>query len=98
MYHRHQDAPVRTTVTLEPDVASKIKELAHRRRASFKATLNDVLRRGLAQQENRAGPRPRFVVEPHAGGFRPGIDIDKLNQLVDELEVEDFAAEARSGK
>lgn len=41
---------MRTTVTLEPDVAAKLKELAHKRRASFKATLNDVLRKGLAPQ------------------------------------------------
>jgi hypothetical protein len=36
------------------------------------------------------------VVQPHAGGFRPGIDPGKLNQLVDELEVDDFVGEARS--
>jgi hypothetical protein len=35
------------------------------------------------------------VVQPHAGGFRPGIDPGMLNQLVDQLEVEDFIAEAR---
>lgn len=86
---------MRTTVTLEPDVARSIKELAHRRRASFKATLNDVLRRGLAPHEGKAEPRERFIVEPHAGGFRPGIDVDKLNQLVDELETADFVDEAR---
>jgi hypothetical protein len=85
---------MRTTVTLDPDVAAKIKELAHRRRASFKETLNDVIRRGLSAQAVRESPG-RYVVEPHAGGFRPGIDPDKLNQLLDDLSVDDFAAEAR---
>lgn len=28
-----------------------------------------------------------FRVEPHSFGFKSGIDLDKLNQLVDELEV-----------
>lgn len=84
---------MRTTVTLEPDVAAKLKELAHKRRASFKATLNDVLRKGLSPQQGAPRP-PRFQVEPHAGGFRPGVDPAKLNQLVDQLEVEDFADEA----
>jgi hypothetical protein len=28
----------------------------------------------------------------HAFGFRPGIDLDKLNQLADELEAEAYAA------
>ena len=88
---------MRTTVTLEPDVAAKLKELAHRRRASFKDTLNDVLRKGLAGQV-RGGPRKRFVVKPHSGGFRPGIDPARLNQLLDDLEVDDFIDEARPGR
>lgn len=86
---------MRTTVTLEADVAAKLKELAHRRRASFKATLNDVLRRGLSSQAGTRESPERYRVQPHAGGFRPGIDPDKLNQLVDDLEVDDFAGEAR---
>jgi hypothetical protein len=90
----HQDAFMRTTVTLEPDVAAELKELAHRRRASFKETLNDVLRKGLSSHAGTREPPERYVVEPHTGGFRPGIDPGKLNQLVDELEVDDFAGEA----
>jgi hypothetical protein len=81
---------MRTTVTLEDDVAARIKELAHKRRASFKATLNDVLRRGLSA-DSRAGDLSRFVVEPHAGGFRPGVDTGKLNQLLDRLEADDVS-------
>jgi len=84
---------MRTTVTLEPDVAAKLKKLAQRRGSSFKATLDEVLRRGLAAQERAATQKP-FVVEPHAGGFRPGVDRAKLNQLVDQLEADDFAGEA----
>jgi predicted transcriptional regulator len=86
---------MRTTVTLEPDVAARLKKLAHESQRSFKATLDEVLRRGLAARE-RAETRTRFVVEPHSGGFRPGIDEAKLNQLVDHLEAEDFAGEAGS--
>ena len=89
---------MRTTVTLDADVAAKLKALAHQRHASFKATLNDVLRRGLAPRTNDPDAREPFVVEPHAGGFRPGIDPDKLNQLVDELEADDFGSEARRGR
>jgi hypothetical protein len=84
---------MRTTVTLEADVAAKLKALAHRRRISFKEALNDVVRRGLAAQVEAAKPVP-FVVEPHSGGFRPGIDAEKLNELLDELAVDDFADSA----
>jgi hypothetical protein len=35
--------------------------------------------------------RGRFRVEPHAFGVKPGVDLDRLNQLVDELESEEDA-------
>ena len=36
-------------------------------------------------------PKPK----PHHFGFRPGVDLDKLNQLADELEAEAFVARYR---
>ena len=39
--------------------------------------------------------RPRFDVQPHAFGFKPGIDLDRINQLVDELEAEEVARNLR---
>jgi hypothetical protein len=90
----HQAASVRTTLTLDPDLAKKLKDLAHKRGQSFKQTLNDVVRRGLAAQAHRP-ERPPYTLTPHHGGFRPGVDPDKLNQLLDELDVEDFCDEAR---
>jgi hypothetical protein len=83
---------MRTTVTLDPLLAKQIKDLARHRRASFKATLNEVLRRGLSKQP---APAERFVVEPHSGGFRTDVDPGRLNQLVDELEVDVFVARQR---
>ena len=32
-----------------------------------------------------------FEVRPHAFGFKPGIDLDRVNQLADELESEETA-------
>lgn len=84
---------MRTTVTLEPDVAKKVKELARRKQSSFKAVLNEVIRRGLVSQERSEVLTP-FAVTPHAGGFRPGVDPGSLNRLVDELETEDFVRES----
>ena len=88
---------MRTTVTLEPDVAARLKEYAHRKRLSFKAALDAVIRRGLAAQ-HRPEPESRFAVEPHHGGFRPGIDVGRLNQLGDRLDTDDFLADSRAGK
>jgi hypothetical protein len=91
---RHHAAFVRTTVTLEPDLAKKVKALAARRGVSFKQALNEVVRRGLTSPA-RQNAQTKYAVQPHAGGFRPGIDPGKLNQLVDQLEVEGFIAEAQ---
>lgn len=86
---------MRTTVTLDPDVAARLKAWAHRQQLSFKEALNTVIRRGLSAPASGGGAAARFVVRPHRGGFRPGIDSGKLGQLVDQLEVEDFARERR---
>ena len=85
---------MRTTVTLEPDVAERLREFAHRSRTSFNAALNTVLRRGLAAQVPEARRGRRFVVEPHDGAFRPGLDRGRLNQLSDQLETDAFVGKA----
>ncbi len=79
---------VRTTLTLDDDIASKIKALAHRRRISFKEAVNTTLLRGLAAQEpTREKKGKPFQVKPFRSAFRPGVDPQKLNQLADELEA-----------
>jgi hypothetical protein len=78
---------MRTTLTLDDDVAAKLRELARRRRMPFKEVVNAVLRRGLVAQEGRAKPAPPFEVEVFRSRFRPGVDPLKLNQLNDELEA-----------
>jgi len=77
---------MRTTLTLDPDVARGIKARMAGKRASLKQTVNEALRAGLAHLGRERAAR--FSVEPHSCQFRPGIDLDKLNRLVDELDVE----------
>lgn len=86
---------MRTTVTLDDDVAARVVELAHQRKTSFKAMLNELIRRGLTAQQARSGRRRRFRVVPHPAEFRVGVDPLRLNQLVDELETADFVTESR---
>lgn len=84
---------MRTTLTLEPDVALKLKRVMARRKVTMKQAVNDALRTGLANTGKP--PLARFKVEPiHSGGFQPGIDPTRFNQLVDELEVEEFLRKA----
>lgn len=88
---------MRTTLTVDDDLAFQLKTDARRRGESFKAIVNDALRRGLLQAGKPQSPLPRFAVQPKACGFRSGIDLRKLNQLVDGLEAEDFQRKLSGG-
>jgi hypothetical protein len=77
---------VRTTLTLEPDVAARLEQETRRTGKGLKAVVNEALRLGLGLS-GRAAPPVRYEVRPHSFGFKPGIDLDRMNQLADELEA-----------
>lgn len=81
---------MRTTLTLDDDVARELQRLERGTKRRFKEIVNDLLRSGMASGARPIQTQPRFVVTPKASGFRPGIDPLKLNQLSDELETERF--------
>ncbi len=77
---------MRTTLTLDDDVADRLKRLAEQRRIPFRQVVNELLRRALSGQGPRRRPEP-FQVETFTSPFRPGVDPLKLNELADELEA-----------
>jgi hypothetical protein len=81
---------MRTTLTLDEDLARQLQEMARRAGISFKEIVNDTLRKGINRGEKPAAQTPSFTVKPKACGFRSGVDPLRLNQLNDELEMEDF--------
>jgi hypothetical protein len=81
---------MRTTLTLEPDVASRLKQEIRRSGKSLKALVNEALRLGLGLS-GKPARGPRFEVRPHPFGFKPGVDLDRMNQLVDEIDSEETA-------
>jgi hypothetical protein len=85
---------MRTTLTLDPDVAERLKSEMRRTGKGLKAAINDALRHGLGLVQTPVPPKP-FRVEPHDFGIKPGIDLDRMNQLVDELEAEEVARKLR---
>ena len=82
---------MRTTLTLEPDVARLIQDAVHRQRRPMKQVVNDALRRALAPETKRE----RLHLVPHESAVRPGLDPARLNQLADELEDEAVLDAAR---
>jgi hypothetical protein len=80
---------MRTTLTLDPDVAARVEQEMKRSGEGLKAVVNRALRLGLGMTDKPALPPPYRVI-PHDFGARAGIDLDRANQLVDELEVEEY--------
>lgn len=81
---------MRTTLTIDDDLAGLLKRRARELDVPFKEVVNRTIRAGLgATAVTERQPAPRTI--PHSFGFRPGIDLDKLGQLADELEAEAYA-------
>ena len=79
---------MRTTVTLDPDVAAKLKEEMREKDISFKEALNTSIRRGL--ENGRSTPAKPYKVRTTKMGARPGVNLDKALQLAGELEDEEI--------
>lgn len=77
---------VRTTVTLDEDVAAALQAVARERGLSFKEALNTAVRSGLSRPGEERSP---YRVPARALGLRPGIDLDQALQLAGKLEDEE---------
>lgn len=78
---------MRTTLTLDADVAAKLKAEMRRHGRSFKETVNTVLRRGLIN--DKPVKVPPYSAPARDLGLRPGFNLDctgRLLQQLDELE------------
>jgi hypothetical protein len=77
---------MRTTITLDEDVAAKLTSLARRTGRAFRDVVNDTLRRGLARPAS-VSPRQPFTVKARdLGARRPGLTLDRVADLVDQIE------------
>jgi hypothetical protein len=75
---------VRTTLTLDKDVAAKLKAEARRSGRTFKDVVNEALRLGL--NVKATPPIDRFVVRARPMGSRPGLNYDKVSELIEQVE------------
>ncbi len=64
-------------MTLDPDVVAALQRAVRERGTSFKAVLNDAVRRGLGGEQGRR----RYRTPTRNMGLRPGFDIDKALTL-----------------
>lgn len=76
---------MRTTITLDDDLAAQLRRLARETGRPFKQVVNDALRAGLLPEQPRASTEDlSFATYPL--GLRPGINLDQARHLATELE------------
>jgi hypothetical protein len=76
---------MRTTLTLDDDVAGKLAAEARRSGRSFKQVVNACLRMAL-NAKRQAAPPPAFVVKTRPLDPVPGVSFDNIEALLDQLE------------
>ena len=82
---------MRTTLTLDDQLAKTLRERAHQTRKSFKEVVNHALSLGLSVMENPPR-RASYVLRPSSMGQpRPGLSLDKALELAARQEDEAVA-------
>jgi hypothetical protein len=85
---------MRTTITLDEDVAAQLRRVMRERDMTFKDAVNSTLRAGLGgSREGRAYRLPTYRM-----GVRPGIDLDRALRLDAALEDEETVRQLRLRK
>ncbi len=80
---------MRTTVTLDADTESLLREAMRQRGQTFKQALNDAVRRSLAGVA-ASQERPPFVQRAFPMRLRTGYDLGNLSALEADLDAEAF--------
>ncbi len=92
------DVFMRTTLTIDDELAAALRKKAYESGRSFKEVVNRVLKAGMLAE--RALPRSRsYRIKPVSlGGVLPGINVDKALRLADEIEDTEIAGKLRLRK
>lgn len=81
---------MRTTLTLDDDIAKRLKEIAYRTGRSFKSVVNESLRAGISGAANVPAPRPYRMEAASLGEVVGPYNLDKALSLSDRLEDEEI--------
>ena len=82
---------MRTTLSIDDDLAEGIETIRERDHLSLREAVNRLLREGLRSLE-RGETASSYEGPVFETNLRPGIDPNRLNQLADELEIEEFVS------
>jgi len=85
---------MRTTITLDDGLARRLKDEMRARGTGFRETLEETLKRGLANQAVNSSPGA-FRVHAKPMRLRAGIDPSLLHNFETDLEVDRFLSVTR---
>jgi hypothetical protein len=85
---------MRTTLTLDDDLAARLETLSQRRGVPFKQVVNETIRKGLAPTGGRVLDLPVF----ECGGPLPGVNLDKALALDALLEADHMRQKLLAGQ
>jgi hypothetical protein len=77
---------MRTTLTLDDDVAAKLQAEARRSGRSFREVVNEAIRSGLVNRRRVTPAEPFRVAVRDLGNVRPGVDLDNIADLIERVE------------
>jgi hypothetical protein len=80
---------MRTTITIDDDVLDRARAVAKRLDMPFRAVVNGALRAGLEKVEETAEVRS-YRTEPRDMGLKRGYNLDNIQELLAQIEGEDF--------
>jgi len=76
---------MRTTLTLDEDVAFQLKSETRKSGKPFKQVVNETLREGFLMRK-KAKELPPYRVKARPLGLRPGLSLDSISKLLEEVE------------
>ncbi len=78
---------MRMTLTLDDDIAGRLEEETRRSGKSLKEIVNSLLRLGFSAANDTAAAGKPFVVRArHLGKPAPGLDLDNVAELLEQVE------------
>jgi hypothetical protein len=79
---------MRTTLTIEDDVAVELERLRRERDLNLKDVVNDALRRGLREMHARPKRKPFHTAGHDMGSFL--VNVDNVAEAIAHAEGENF--------
>jgi hypothetical protein len=77
---------MRTTLTLDDDVAAKLKAESRRAGRPFREIVNETLRRGLVSRRADAKRQAFRITARDLGDLKPGLSLDNVAELIEQVE------------